>query len=328
MLDINQSGRTDLAGKICPAPNYSQTQSRIQSLIAQYLSIQHLQDRLEDLPGQFERPRPRPWRPIHWQDIHQHQIIGIDPDIFLSILIGAIYMEAPIRGYTQTSRQYLEPIHPLMAQFVGGWVTCEGAITEPGLWEKEERQHAPALLKIYRQLTGVKATIQHRIVRAYHPSQHPDSDLYRHGLHRIVTEYSAVCLYLWLMAHTTGPLQQVLAELVQDEVNHMTKFWGFGLWLFPESALTRMGHILNHLNLWPLQPTPHPTAHQLMPTIRRMMDVLDWRAWPLTHKAELITTFIQVFHRLCCWSNRLTPTDLNNLFGSSPITVMLASPLY
>ena len=310
---------TDLAGPLEPTANYWQTQTRIRQLINQYLSVQHLTNRLEDLPRQFNTPQPRPWQPIDWHQIEPQQIIGIDPDIFLSILVGATETEAPIRGYTQTSRQYLAPIHPAMAQFVGGQVSPTGEVIEPGLWEKEERQHTPALLKIYHQLTGTKATIQPRTARAYHPSNPPDIDLYRHGLHRIATEYSAVCLYLWLMAHTTGPLQPALAELVQDEINHMTKFWGFGLWLFPESSLTRWGHILRHIA--PVFPPSieQTSTHQLIRTVQRMMGVLNWQKWPLTHKAELITTFVQVKQRMCGWSDRLTVDYLNNLFGPSPI---------
>jgi hypothetical protein len=51
-------------------------------------------------------------------------------DIFLSIIKGALDTEAPIKDYTQTSRQYLEPIHPSMARLVGGmgmWLYPDGA---------------------------------------------------------------------------------------------------------------------------------------------------------------------------------------------------------
>ena len=45
-----------------------------------------------------------------------------------------------------------------------------------------------------------------------------------------------MCLYLWLMSHTTGTLQQVRGELLQDEINHLTKFWGMGMWLYPDGV--------------------------------------------------------------------------------------------
>lgn len=212
----DESASSDFSG--------SSTQQDFRDLLDHYFSIAHLSDRLQDLPHQFHDPQPRPWKPIDWQAIALDQIVGIEPQVFLSILRGAIDTEAPIRGYTQTSRQYLEPIDPRMARFVGGVVGADGRLLEQGLWEKEERQHTPALLKIYAQLTGEKIIpLPHR-VRAYQAGANPTLALYRHGLHRVATEYGAACLYLWLMAHTRGALQVVLHELLLDEINHMAKF--------------------------------------------------------------------------------------------------------
>ena len=96
-----------------------QIQRRIHSLIDNYLAAEKLRDRLQDLPIQFSNPQPRPWKPIDWQAINRNQIIGINPEVFLSILIGAMDTEAPIRSYTQTSRQYLEKLQPHLGGFVG-----------------------------------------------------------------------------------------------------------------------------------------------------------------------------------------------------------------
>ncbi|MBW4576763.1 MAG: ferritin-like domain-containing protein [Aphanothece sp. CMT-3BRIN-NPC111] len=306
----------DSAGKVYPHPSFFETKDRIESVLDQYLTLEKLRARLEDLPVQFENPQPRLWQPIHWQTINQKQVVGIDLKIFLSIIVGAVNTEAPIRGYTQTSRQYLEPIHPQLARFVGGVVAEDGTMLELGLWEKEERQHAPALIKTYIQLTGNKPILSPHAPKSYKPLNNPGDDLYRHGLHRIITEYSAVCLYLRLMAHTTGTLQQVFAELLQDEINHMTKFWGFGIWLFPESYLSRMagtfGQILTRQHstqVSHIQPTAHLTR-----TFHRMMGVLDWNSWSWNHKLELVYTFIRVWHRLWRWSGSLTPEYLQQLF--------------
>ena len=240
MLDTPSPITKDLADQSYPSPHYLQTQRRIRSLIDKYIAVEKLHERLEDLPIQFANPQPRPWKLIDWHTINRNQIIGLDAEVFLSILIGAMDTEAPIRGYTQTSRQYLEKLHPQMARFVGGTVGKDGELLELGLWEKEERQHTPALIKIYTQLTGEKITPKLRTVRSYLPTDDAHEDLYRHGLHRIATEYGATCLYIWLMAHTTGALQDVLEELAQDEINHMTKFWGFGVWTFPDTGLMRI----------------------------------------------------------------------------------------
>jgi len=238
----------DLAGEVCFRPNFWQTKGRINYLIDQYLSYEELCDRLEDLPQQFREPQPRPWSTINWQDINPEQVIGLELDIFLSIIKGALDTEAPIKEYTQTSKQYLDKIHSNMAKFVGGEVASDGKIIELGLWEKEERQHTPALTKIYQQLTKQKIDPLVRTTKSYQPRINPYQDLYCHGLHRVITEYSAVCLYLWLMSHSTGTLQQVLGELLQDEVNHLTKFWGMGMWLYPNAAEQLIHYLLSQIN--------------------------------------------------------------------------------
>ncbi len=198
-----------------------------------------------------------------------------------------------------------------------GTISEDGSLLELGLWEKEERQHTPALIKVYSQLTGEKTAPTPHIVRGYQPSDDPYADLYRHGLHRIATEYGATCLYLWLMAHTSGQLQAVLEELALDEINHMTKFWGFGFWAFPDSSLTSIGHTL--IQTMKLRPMYSRSHSSLIGTLHRMTEVLNWKSWSLTNKATFIFTCIYALHRLWGWSNSLTPEYLQALFGVPPV---------
>jgi hypothetical protein len=285
---------------------------KIKELINLYLSQPHLTDRLEDLPQQLNHPKPRKWALIDWQSINHNQIIGIDTQLFLAILKGSIDTEAPIRGYTQTSRQYLAPIHPAMAKFVGGTVDEIGNLQTRGLWELEECRHTPALIAIYHQLSGEKIQPTEKIARPYQPTNCPSRDLYRHGLHRILTEYGATCLYLWLMGHSTGMLRQALGELVQDEVNHLTKFWGFGVWLYPQPQGCRF--IYSCQQLFPYQ----SPGNSLLKTYRRMMSVLHWNEWKWQHRNEIIQTFYLVMKILLVWHKSLNSTDLDRLFGTSP----------
>lgn len=304
----------DLAGEVCFRPNFWQTKTRINYLIGEYLSTDKLCDRLEDLPRQFQDPQPRKWSTINWQDINPEQVIGIELDIFLSIIKGALDTEAPIRGYTQTSRQYLEPIHPSMAKFVGGKVLENGRIVELGLWEKEERQHTPALVKIYQHLSQQKILPQKREVKIYQPEENPYQDLYKHGLHRIATEYSAVCLYLWLMSHTTGTIQQVLGELLKDEVNHLIKFWGMGMWLYPDGAEQLIKYLLSQINtILPVSyESESQTKSNLKSTFQRMMSVLNWQSWSILSRGELIYTFVWTLKKIWHWSSQLTPEYLQS----------------
>jgi rubrerythrin len=308
----------DLAGQVYLKPNYFQIGDRINYLIERYLSFEKLSDRLQDLPVQFNNPRPRRWQKINWSNISSYQICSIDRQVFLSILIGIINIEAPIRAYTQTSRQYVEKIHPQLARFVGGNVTSDGTLLELGLWEKEERRHAPALIKIYQQLTQEKITPQPPTVKIYQPSDNAYEDLYLHGFHRVMTEYSATCLYFWLMAHTTGALQQVFAELAQDEINHLTKFWGFGVWAYPESYLTRICHPFSKVVVSKNSSSANPVrfSRKLARTLRRMMAMLNWKAWSWENRAEFVYTTIHVMRRLLNWNATLTREYLHELLGA------------
>ncbi|MEO1589961.1 MAG: ferritin-like domain-containing protein [Cyanobacteria bacterium J06632_22] len=302
-----------------PAPlSPHQLQHRIDALIDQYLPLAHLDERLADLPQQFANPQPRPWARIPWTAIDADQVLGIDTNIFLAILSGTINTEAPIRGYTQASRQYLTPLDARMAYFVGGQVDTTGQRLEPGLWEKEERRHTPALKRVYTQLSGVAPMVTPHSARPYRPTTQAEADLYRHGLHRVATEYGATCLYLWMMAHTTGPLQAVLAELLIDEINHTVKFWGFGRWAFPQASLFTTGQTV----FSSLREKWHNPQVQgsLMHTLRRMTQTLHWSDWSFINQAALMYTFGKVMQRLLQWQNRLTPGQLRELLGE-PITV-------
>ncbi|NET48462.1 MAG: ferritin-like domain-containing protein [Merismopedia sp. SIO2A8] len=323
----------DLAGPLWPHPTPLQIQARVNILVDRYLSVEHLCDRLNDLPHQFNHPTARSWPTIDWKKISLTHVMGIAPETFLRILVGIINTELPIRGYSQTSRQYLTSIHPGLAHFVGGQVNDQGGLVEKGLWEQEEQRHGPALIKVYRQLGGAEPIIEPHVPRAYHPSNHPYDDLYRHGLHRVATEYSATCLYLWLMAHSTGPLQQVFSELAKDEINHMTKFWGFGVWLFPEENRGEMVRRVIRTQLlrvcpgpWHLSPDmeTNDNDRRFMPrmlhTLQRMRNELAWSHWSWFHRLEFVYTFLRVMSRLKTWNQTLTSDTLCQLFGPTPST--------
>lgn len=285
--------------------------STIALLTDRYLNYDRLQENIQDLPQQFIQPRPRKWAAIDWRSIHITQIIGIEPQLFLAIIKGAIDTEAPIQGYSQTSRQYLASIHPQMAKFVGG--VEESGWQRRGLWELEECRHTPTLIAIYRQIGGKKIIPTVKQARVYQPTDCPDRDLYRHGLHRIFTEYGATCLYLWLMGHSRGILRQVLGELVRDEVNHLTKFWGFGVWLYPQPQGQRLRYSCQQLLLG------RSSGNSLFKTYRRMMSVLHWQEWNWQQRREIIYTFYLVMQRLLSWHQTLNQIELDRLFGDSII---------
>jgi hypothetical protein len=299
-------------------------------LLDRYLSPAQLGDRLADLPLQFNNPQPRVWGAIDWHAIDCSQVVGLSMEVFLAVLKGAMTVEAPIHGYSQVSWQYLDRFHQPMARFVGGQFAEDGSLIELGLWEKEERRHSPALAKIYKQLTGEQLIAKSIHVKPYQPSDHPHEDMYRHGLHRVATEYAATCLYLWLMSHSTGALQRVLEEILLDEINHMTKFFGFGIWAFPTSYLDRLKHsLMEKLARFgarrsqgdsQITETSHVRSTvELIGTFGRVMDLVNWQTWHPISQLELIYTFVRVLHRLLDWRRNLTPEYLQELFGTPPL---------
>jgi hypothetical protein len=290
---------------------------RLHGSIADHLSLAKLNHSLAELPAQFDQPTTRPWRKIDWQFINTSQIQGVEVAVFLAVLQGSMDTEAPIRGYTQVSRQYLEELYPAMAIYVGGAVDKQGRLTEPGLWEKEERQHTPALIKIYRQLAGHQPIIDPHSVRPHQSTDSVHDDLFKHGLHRTATEFAAGCLYLWLMAHTTGALHAVLAEIATDEINHATRFWGFGVWAYPEASLLSLTVTLAKTFNGKL--AYHPGKSSLLGTIRRMTNVMGWPQWTWQNRASFIWVSLQALWQMTRWSRQLDRQQLNSLFGQPQV---------
>ncbi|NET48457.1 MAG: hypothetical protein F6K09_06955, partial [Merismopedia sp. SIO2A8] len=284
----------DLAGYCPTCPNYVQTRARINYLIDRYLSLDTLSRNLTDLPTQFDMPHQRPWERIQWREICLDQIVGIDPTLFVMVVASAVEIETPIRGYASESWQYLEQTHPQAARFMGGSWSEDGQRLEVGIWEKEERQHAPAFSKIYQTLTGIKLKPVPNTVKGYQSTGKPKADLYRHIVGRIATEWAATSTYLWLMAHSTGALQMAIAQPLQDEVNHLSKFWGMTYWGFQDSIPLRIvRNIQSLLNL-----TRH---HQSERTAGQ--DLLQLRH--VGYLTEIGFTFTRVMSQLCRWNGHL-----------------------
>jgi hypothetical protein len=305
---MNPIPMTDLAGIYSPNPSYLQIRSRINHLIDRYISIPILSRNLSDLPSQFTNPHQRPWQRIDWQAISPDQIVGIDPALFITIVAGATEIEAPIREYSQESWNYMQALHPQMAYFMGGEQYQDGSSKKVGIWEKEERQHAPAFGKIYAQLTGEKLYPKPNSVLGYQPSDDLWVDLYQHTISRISTEWGAVSVYLWLMAHSTGALQQAIAQPLQDEINHLAKFWGFSRWAFAAPYWQQCNDVSHYLlTLLRHQQQERTHGQDLM---RKAMNRHE-----LVHGIEMAFVFARIMVRLRTWQSELSNSFLQHLLG-------------
>jgi hypothetical protein len=299
----------DLAG-YCPAnPSYLQIRARINHLINRYINVETLSDRLADLPMQFVLPQTRHWEPIDWQAINSSQILGVDPKLFALVLSGATEIEAPIREYSQESWQYLQALHPEMANFVGGARHDDGSIQTLGVWEKEERQHAPVFSKIYQRLTGEKLQPKPNSVADDQSTDHPREVISQHLISRISTEWGATAVYLWLMAHSTGALQQAIAQPLQDEINHLAKFWGFSRWAFGASYRQQLqGSTRNLVALAKHHQGERTHSDELLNSSRSVEE--------LTNAIGLAFSLMRVMVRLRSWDQELSSSYLRHLFGA------------
>jgi hypothetical protein len=300
---------TDLAGSYADQPNYLQTRSRINFLIDRYLSIPILSGHVADLPSQFIHPHQRVWEPIDWQSISPDQIIGVDPAMFAMIVAGATEIEAPIREYSQESWAYMQALHPQMAYFMGGEQHPDGSLKKAGTWEKEERQHAPTFSKIYYHITGEKIQAKPNSVMGYQPSSDVMADLYQHTTSRISTEWGAVSVYLWLMAHSTGALQQAIAQPLQDEVNHLAKFWGFSRWAFGAPYWQQCNDVGQHL-FKTIKKQQQERTHG--PELMQKSIATD----ELIHGIEIVFVFTRIIVQFRNWQPELSNSFLHHLLGS------------
>ena len=116
-----------------------------------------------------------------------------------------------------------------------------------------------------------------------------------------------------MMAHTTGPLQAALGELVIDEINHMTKFWGFGRWAYADACLSKNVMTLGRAMV---QKLSQPQLQgSLVHTLGRMQGELAWAHWTPVHRLTFVYTLQQVMQVLYRWDHTLTRDHLDTLFG-------------
>ncbi|MEM6253036.1 MAG: hypothetical protein AAF821_08945 [Cyanobacteria bacterium P01_D01_bin.156] len=307
MVFTHAQNSLDLAGYFHPEPNYFHTRQRLNYLTERYLAPNVLTERLTDLPSQFVNPHQRPWERFSWKTISPEQIVGVDPKLFIGLISSSAEVEAPIRAYAEISRDYLQTIHPEMTRFVSGSYDKTGRLVEVGVWEKEERQHTPIFCKIYQQLTGEKLVPHSNSITELPTVSSPSEALYRHAVRRITTEWSAVSVYLWLMAHSTGALQQAIAQPLQDEVNHLAKFWGMTRWGFGDSASQRMVAMMSQLlNMFDHHKSDRSDSQAIVNFSN------------MQYGAELVYIFTRVLRQVCSWNAHLQPALLEGLFGQQP----------
>ncbi len=239
----------DLAGPLSPASGRLHYWGRIHQVACNYLSREQMQERYQDLATQYQEPHTRSWDKVAWDQISDDQIVGVECSTFLAMVRAAAEVEAPVDAYGSESWGYIHDLDPEFSRFVSGQRGPDGERVKDehgrrkGVWEEEEWGHSAHFKKIYTQLTGEKpADFVANSVAEVQRNPDPREAAKRHLQMRIAAEVSACAGYSWMMAHSTGQLQAAVAQPFQDELGHLSKFWGFYREAFPEeNPLSALG---------------------------------------------------------------------------------------
>lgn len=297
----------DLAGNKYTNPSYLQIRERINYLIKKYLSVGVLYSHLHNLQIELKTPYQRYPQRIDWQKINLEQITGISNDLFIDKIISAAKLEIKNREFDTEIRDYLQSVNPQIASFLE--TTSNQNTMVSNLFinegkEKEEDQEFYLFRKIYQHLTGDKLSTQGYAAKQDEFRGNLREKIYNNALNRIINQWSAISIYVWLMAHSTGELQKAIVQPLQDEVNHLAKFWGISYWAFSDSFLSRLQNKTK--NLKPLIKNQERQDEQ-------KDEILELNY--ALHSVELTFTFTSVMMQLYQWHKTLEYLYLENLFA-------------
>ncbi|MDJ0704372.1 MAG: hypothetical protein QNJ46_13895 [Leptolyngbyaceae cyanobacterium MO_188.B28] len=106
------------------------------------------------------------------------------------------------------------------------------------------------------------------------------------------------------MAHSTGALQQAIAQPLQDEVNHLAKFWGMTRWGFADPDWHRFTTMATQfLDMFNHHQEDRPGSEEIVQVAN------------LRYGIELVYIFTRVLGQLHNWNAHLQPELLDSLFG-------------
>ena len=297
----------DLAGNKYTNPSYLQIRERINFLIKKYLSAGVLYSYLHDLKLYLKTPERGQSKYIDWGKINLGQVSGVSNDLFIDKIMNAAKLETQNHDFETEIRDYLQAVNPQIACFLESNSTDRSMDAQALVKATEEKEEYQGLLlfrKIYKQLTGDELQLQGYAVNRNEFKGNLQEEIYNYALNRIANEWSAISIYVWLMAHSTGELQRVIVQPLQNEVSHLVKFWGISYWAFSDSFLSRLQNITKNL-------TNLIKTHQRQD--ERKSEILELNY--ALHSVEVTFTFTSVMMQLYQWHKTLEHLYLENLFA-------------
>ncbi|OUC11848.1 MAG: hypothetical protein B0A82_25390 [Alkalinema sp. CACIAM 70d] len=270
----------DIAGSWVSHPNYFHIRARITTLLDRYLSSEHLSHHLAHFTEPVEYNYSCPWgaTPLHVSN----QVIGIDRELFVQVL---------------TSLMRVEPISD----------ECVSACLEEWLQTTKMTESlppiAPHIQKALKELLGLDYLANGLPQQLYH---------------RITHTGSAIAIYFWLMAHSTGELQQAIVHLLQSEIYQLARVWGLSRWALGDKFLVQLQRSQQEF-LAPFDQAHEPSQDQAQDqTSSEKSSHSSSASIPLLQRLpitiELTFTFLQVMVRLQEWNRQLHPIALRSLF--------------
>jgi hypothetical protein len=239
-----------------------------------------------------------------WGD-RRTKISALNPDlvtsareVFPRMMRVAYEIEDPWEAYTAESVAYMD----------NDGVRKLSTFME-AIWQNDERRHASVFKSAYLAITGD---------RDLPPNPHEvwpvlpgTAALEAHIYARLNAEMSASSSYAVFASHAKDDLADMITNVAGDEFRHLAIFWAATKWRFGERAYQRLGRLLNQLRL-------SAAGHRKLRS-----DVNEVGVGDLVVMGEVVLAMTAEIKLLLAWDKTLTPSRLNEVFGSLPATALV-----
>ncbi len=211
--------------------NLPKVYTRMSELIKKEMQAETLDQYLWSFSGFHHQPqianyRQRAWNKVSLSEIEPSMVKEMSVEEFVKILIFSMEVEDPTIDYQYESGKAFQKLLPRLGRFMGkdefqkqaseenGFKACESA------WCAEEIRHGNIFANIVERLTGKKPSRDNPNQAVPYGSD-IESALKHLGT-RQTYEWNASSAYFLLLAHSTGALHEAIANVMRDEVKHLT----------------------------------------------------------------------------------------------------------
>lgn len=300
----------DLAGNKYVNPSYLQIRERINYPIKKYLSAGVLYSYLHNFYLSFGTSYNKPHhQSIDWQKINLEQVIGISDNLFIDKIISAAKLDTQTYDFDIELQAYLQAVNPQITYFLetNSYQTSierNSKFIVNKIDPNDKDRQSYLFRQVYKKLTGNELKLPEYTVKNYELKGNLKEEMYNHALNHIVNKWNAISIYIWLMAHSTGELQQLIVQPLQNEINYLVKFWAISYWAFSDSFISHLQKRTQNLT----DLIQREERHE-----KQQDEVLEINC--ALHFVEVTFTFTSVMIQLYQWHKTLEDIYLENLFA-------------